>query len=160
MTRDEFLMVREDLLNDDWVPMAHVLASTWRYMEQVPKTHIQILDVDGNWVKPQAISFHIGRAYRVDPTWAGPADPTAKPKPAFVDNEPYIDDMGGLVVKDLNNQAWLVPRLTVGDHGCIGFIYDGQPMLVPQYKTIYDSPAKTRRIGYELVVPDAVRFRK
>jgi hypothetical protein len=155
MTRDEFLTVREDLLNNDWKPRATVLASTWRYMEQVPPEHIQVLVDSGDWVKSCTKSFHIGRAYRVDPNWAGPAEDPKPAEPTFVDVEVKPDAYGVYCFQLPARTAKLSITNAPAVKGFIGYVYYRKSGFGGT--VVYDD-LQFDKDG--LMVPDAVRFRK
>jgi hypothetical protein len=152
MTQEEFKTYSSVLQNESVTPWYLLPTVVKRLLQSVPFPGIQIMTEEGEWRSRVITEFLPGRAYRMDPEWAGP-EPEAKPEPKFIE-----DGEGDYVVIAPTGHTLLLSDMVVGSRGCIGFIYDGKPERVLRYEPISDEGQK--RIGYLPVVPEAVRFLK
>lgn len=162
MTRKEFEDNRKDLLNEDWVPFARMPAQIQSLLMSVGYNHLQVLrSSTGVWVGKGDESRLPGAIYRINPNWEGPNDPE---KDRCIDNKPYQrNGSGAWVVQDKSNTLWLIHDMHIGAGGCIGFVYGGKVYPFLQIKDVAidrGSNGISERIGYELIIPDAVRFIK
>jgi hypothetical protein len=152
MTRGYYLKHKEELKNKDWVHFAKMELYLKNAIENAPKNQIEILDAEGRWYsKSESLPFRPALVYRVNPDWAGPAEP---PKPTFVDVKPHVDIEGDLMIKNPKHGDYYLHRMVLGD-GCIGFSYGGVLYTRLQCEPMYDDVS---RVGFKLLTPDFVRF--
>jgi hypothetical protein len=113
--------------------------------------------VDGQWTTTN----DVGRVYttydylRYRRKIAAPAEPAKPTAPRYVDKKPYYHD-GMWHVNDLAGYTITLRGLKTGFYNVLGFVYGTSILCAIR---LAPTMGDTCEIGYEIVVPDAVRFR-
>jgi hypothetical protein len=117
---------------------------------------IEMLSLDGTWIRSGEPSWYNGSTYRVSPSWPGPAKP--EPVVEYIDKPVVLDGVVYLFAHYTHNEPqWILP-MACGIVGFAGYVYlDGFGVERCRARLLFDSlPDGT----YRLRVPKAVRFVK
>lgn len=148
MTREYYLQHKDAFANRDWTPFDKLELYIKNALESTTaKDQIDVLDGDGRWYKTLASFgyFKPGRIYRINPDWAGPAEP---PKPRYIDAlvqkgaTYYVASFPTGTTCSLSSASSLI--------NFAGFVYPNG--IRERLRFIRDADT------VKLIVPDAVRF--
>lgn len=144
--------LKQALLNDSWTPFGKLPKEVQDAFFQAKNdgAEIECLNSSGCWGKtiPRE-PFYKGLAYRVT-TASAPADPTP-----FTDLKPVTHNGNPCVILDGIHVPLSI--LNIGAFKCIGFVYGND---VRTSITIKGFTRNGDIIGYDIVPPSAVRFRR
>ncbi len=144
---------KKELANETWAAWAKWPADVQQVMSSIDYEHRECLHYDGRWLT-HAGGFHPGTAYRVSPSWPGPAKP--EPKPEYMDRPVVVTGGYRFAQPGEDDAHWLI-AVANGLVGFCGYVYEigGKEKIRP--RLLFDQqPDGT----YRPRIPRAVRFLK
>jgi hypothetical protein len=145
---------KDALQNESWIPWAKWPDYVQKAMSSVEYEHREHLNYDGMWMAHAQGGFYCGTAYRVSPTWPGPAKP--EPKPEYEDKNVFRSNATYRFIRPEIYERWLLttaPAMV----GFVGYVYEADGKCKIRPRLLFDQQSDGT---YRVRVPKAVRFVK